>query len=117
MAPEGTLLRAACTYLREKVRVWNFSPAFSVLRETKKKKKQGKTQLFIYFFMFGVGQTIVEAASAWGLDVLQGVGRTHDGDRPLEDVGIVHQSRRESLDGVPAKLCKRAREEEEEMLW
>ena len=67
--------------------------------------------------MFGVGQTIVEAASAWGLDVLQGVGRTHDGDRPLEDVGIVHQSRRESLDGVPAKLCKRAREEEEEMLW
>ena len=40
-------------------------------------------------------------------DVLHGVGRTHDGDLPLKDVGVVHETRGEALDGVPAQLWRR----------
>jgi hypothetical protein len=39
-------------------------------------------------------------------DLLHGVGGTHDGDLPLEHVGVIHQPRGEPFDGVPAQLCK-----------
>ena len=40
----------------------------------------------------------------FGKDVLHGIRRSHHGDLPLEDVGIVHEAGGETLDGVAAQL-------------